>query len=159
MGSKRIMGRALTMDDLGEELFRSFPEERNTSHKELIEDDSHGPPVHCLTCSIETKRNQSMRSKEGMNQHKKVRTILTIALPEDDLRSNVLRCAKHLLVFKLLVLLIKGPLIHVGSHWKGRIKHEDDKHPLTLMEGTQCMNKLYAILTIHDAHFGQPKIC
>lgn len=58
----------LTADNLSKELFRRVPEERNTAHQELVEDDPHRPPVHWLP----------------------------IALPEDHLGGNVLRCAAHL---------------------------------------------------------------
>lgn len=60
--------KRLTADNLSKELFRRVPEERNTAHQELVEDDPHRPPVHWLP----------------------------IALPEDHLGGNVLRCAAHL---------------------------------------------------------------
>lgn len=60
--------KRLTADYLPEELFWRVPEERNTAHQELVEDDPHRPPVHRLP----------------------------VALPEDHLGCNVLRCAAHL---------------------------------------------------------------
>lgn len=67
--AKRLVAlQRLTADHLSEELFWRVPEERNTAHQELVEDDPHGPPVHRLP----------------------------VALPEDHLGGNVLRRAAHL---------------------------------------------------------------
>lgn len=62
------MQRSLTINHLTKKLFWCVSEERHTAHKELIEDNSHGPPVHRLS----------------------------ITLPQDHFWSNVLRCPTHL---------------------------------------------------------------
>ena len=41
---------------------------------------------------------------------------LTIALPKDNLGSNVLWCAKHLQVFELGAVLVYGTLVQVSRH-------------------------------------------
>ena len=58
----------LTTDDLSEQLLRRVSKKRHTPHEELVEDDSHRPPVHWLP----------------------------IALSQDHLGSNIFRCSTHL---------------------------------------------------------------
>lgn len=43
---------------------------------------------------------------------------LTIACSQDDLRCDVLRCTKHLLVPELFAVLVQCIFIQVGGHWK-----------------------------------------
>ena len=63
-----ILPVVLTADDLSEELLGRVPEEGRAAHQELVQDDPHGPPVHRLA----------------------------VALPQDHLRGDVLRCTAHL---------------------------------------------------------------
>jgi len=44
--------RRLTADDLTKQLLGCVSEERSTAHQELVQDDSHGPPVHRLPVAL-----------------------------------------------------------------------------------------------------------
>lgn len=59
----------LTTDDLSKQFLRCIPKKGSTSHEKLIQDNSHGPPVHWLS----------------------------IALPQNDFRSYVFRSTTHLI--------------------------------------------------------------
>lgn len=63
-----LLDTTLTTDDLSKQFLGCIPKEGSTAHQKLIQDDSHGPPVHWFT----------------------------IALPQNDLRSNVFRSTTHL---------------------------------------------------------------
>jgi len=63
-----LLDTIFTTDDLSKQFLGGIPKEGSTAHKKLIQDDSHGPPVHWFT----------------------------IALPQNDLRSNVFRSTTHL---------------------------------------------------------------
>lgn len=42
----------LTTDDLSKQLLWCVSKKRHTAHKELVEDDAHGPPVHWLPIAL-----------------------------------------------------------------------------------------------------------
>lgn len=77
-----------TSDDLAEELLRGVPKEWHAAHQELVEHDAHGPPVHWFP----------------------------IALAQDHLRCDVLRCSTHLShargTFKPTPWNLKTPRLH-----------------------------------------------
>lgn len=42
----------LTTDHLSKQLFRCVPKERNAANQELVQDNSHGPPIHRLPIAL-----------------------------------------------------------------------------------------------------------
>ena len=81
----------VVVDRVGKQLLRRLAKEGDAADEKLVEDDAHAPPVHRLA----------------------------VALPEYDLRGNILRRAEHLLVRELLCLLVDVALVEVG-----RQRHE-----------------------------------
>lgn len=119
----------LTADNLSEKLFRRVPEERNTTHQELVEDDPHRPPVHRLP----------------------------VALPEDDLGGNVLRCAAH--------LQRKGTKSSENTKLKALpVSHTPLRASTHLLVDELPRVFLHVALAqigghVHQANFGEAKVC
>lgn len=68
----------LTTDHLTEQLLRCVPKEGSAAHQELVQDDPHGPPVHRLP----------------------------VALTQDHLWSDVLRCTTDLQMSRGVLKLV-----------------------------------------------------
>lgn len=67
--------------------------------------------THLVALSVQLNRN--LCENTHTHTHR-----LTIACSQDDLRCDVLRCTKHLLVPELFAVLVQCIFIQVGGHWK-----------------------------------------
>ena len=57
-----------TVDRVGEEFLRCVPEERHTSHHELVQDHSHGPPVHGLAVALSGEHKKKLLDTHFINK-------------------------------------------------------------------------------------------